>query len=109
MTQYYGWPTYWSLEVAGTAPTAAFAQPVAGDSHLRSAKEVMGYEVLAVDGGLGAVGEFIINDADWFIRYLSVKAGSWFTGHELLVPTRWVDRVSWADRQIFLTQEREKI
>lgn len=110
MSQYYGWPTYWSLEVAGTAPSAAFAaQMPEGDSHLRSSKEVSGYEVRAVDGELGTVAEFIVNDADWFIRYLSVKAGSWFSGQDLLVPTRWVERVSWPERQIFLSQERERM
>ena len=109
MNQYYGWPGYGSLAViAVPLGVDGVAQPE-GNPHLRSAKEVAGYEVAATDGVLGRLEELIIQDADWFIRYLAVGTGSWFAGHKLLVPTRWVESVSWPEHRILLSQPRENL
>jgi hypothetical protein len=110
MNRYYGWPDYWSLEfITLPEPQTGHPADTGGDAHLRSAREVAGYEVLATDGELGHVEDFIIDDADWFVRYLAVGTGNWFAGHKLLVPTRWVGSVSWPDRRVLLSQPRDKI
>ena len=109
MNQYYGWPAYGSLELVALPSTTAGVGEAEGNPHLRSAREVAGYEVAATDGILGRLDDFIIQDADWFVRYLAVGTGTWFAGHNLLVPTRWVESVSWAERRIVLSQPREKL
>jgi uncharacterized protein YrrD len=109
MNQYYGWPGYGSLAVVAMPVAAEAFAPAEGNPHLRSAKEVAGYEVAATDDVLGRLDDFILQDADWFIRYLAVGTGSWFAGHNLLVPTRWVESVSWSDHRIVLSQPREKL
>ncbi|MEO8368404.1 MAG: PRC-barrel domain-containing protein [Candidatus Solibacter sp.] len=109
MNQYYGWPGYGSLGLMAPPPVAEGLAEPEGNPHLRSAREVAGYEVAATDGILGRLDDFIIQDADWFVRYLAVGTGTWFAGHNLLVPTRWVESVSWSERRILLTQPREKL
>ena len=42
------------------------------DPHLRSAEEVTGYHILASDGEIGHVRDFLLEDDDWSIRYIVV-------------------------------------
>ena len=42
------------------------------DSHLRSSKEVIGYEIMATDGPIGSVENFVFDDKSWAIRYMVV-------------------------------------
>lgn len=111
MSQYYGWPMDWSTEpIILPAPQASsFAIDVEDDPHLRGAKAVSHYEVWATDGEIGHVGDFIIDDATWEIRYLAVNTGSWFAGQKLLVSTGWVEAVSWNDQRVQLNHARERV
>ena len=43
------------------------------ETHLRSAKELEGYAVEALDGEMGHVEELLITPADWRIAYLVLK------------------------------------
>jgi hypothetical protein len=45
---------------------------------------------------------FIMDDASWHLGYLDVKAGEWLYSRSVLVPTRWVKSISWADRRVNL-------
>jgi len=111
MSQYYGWPIDWSMEPL-LVPVGASAIPASqaeGDPHLRSAKTVSHYEVSATDGEVGHVGDFIVDDATWEIRYLTVKTGTWFAEQNLLVSTRWVESVSWNGERVLLNHARERV
>jgi hypothetical protein len=56
--------------------------------NLRSAKEILKYKVKASEGDLGRMEDLVVEDANWFIRFLVVSAGSRFDGQKLLVATR---------------------
>jgi len=45
-------------------------------SHLRSTNEVTGYNLLASDGEIGHVDDFIIDDETWTIRFSSWRQGT---------------------------------
>jgi uncharacterized protein YrrD len=111
MSQYYGWSIDWSMEPL-LVPVGASAIPASraeGDPHLRSAKAVSRYEVSATDGEIGHVGDFIVDDVTWEIRYLTVKTGTWFAEQKLLVSTRWVESVSWNGERVLLNHARERV
>jgi hypothetical protein len=55
------------------------------------------------------VGDFIIDDGSWEIRYLAVNTGSWFAEQKLLVSTRWIESVSWNDQRVRLNHARERV
>ena len=57
----------------------------AWDPHLRSTSEVTGYHIQALDGEIGHVEDFIIDDETWSIRYLVVDTKNWWAGKRVLV------------------------
>jgi len=61
----------------------------AGDPHLRSTSEVIGYSLHATDGEIGEVEDFIIDDTTWRIRFLVVDTGNWFPGKKVLISPKW--------------------
>jgi hypothetical protein len=79
------------------------------DPHLRSAEDVVGYQVWAKDDAIGRLENFIVDEASWHIGYLDVKTGDWLHCSSILVSTRWVRSVSWADHRVTLDRAREYI
>jgi len=108
MQEYFGWPIYWAdwadgeLGASSTPTGRKYPVHTKGNSHLRSAWDLAGYEVWATDGDIGRVDGFIMDDASWHLGYLDVKAGDWLHNRSVLVPTRWVNSVSWADHRVNL-------
>jgi len=76
------------------------------DRHLRSWEDLVGYQVRATDGDIGRLEHFIVDEGSWHISYLDVKTGDWLHQRSMLVPTRWVKSVSWADHRVNLDHTR---
>ena len=79
------------------------------DSHLRSTHEVTGYHLLAIDGEIGHIDDFIIDDETWAIRYLVVATKNWWPGKKVLISPKWIDNVSWDSREVKIGLTRETI
>jgi len=124
--RYYGWPYYWQgdglwgmsgfpiLELpAQPLPsepaTAIGPQPERADAHLRSTQAVNGYHLQARDGIIGHVCDFTMDAASWAIRHLVIKTGHRFSGKEVQIPTREVERISYPDSTVFVSLTREAI
>ena len=112
---YYNFPPYWG----GVALWGRYAQPggelsdedlaehertkqeeKGKENHLRSAREVRGYRVMAIDGEVGHVDDFLMDPTTWAIRYLAVNTGSWLKKHEVVITRKLVDQVVWAQAQM---------
>lgn len=113
--RYYGWPAYWngsSIWGLGGFPLVlapskdqidAQAQPHhRDDKHLRSAKAVAGYAIHALDGEIGSVSGFMVDDKSWAVSALTVEAGHWFSGHEILLPVGQIERISYEKSEVFV-------
>ncbi len=72
------------------------------DQHLRSTKEVTGYNIHATDGEIGSVKDFIIDDQTWQLLYLVVDAHKWFSGKNVLIETRHIKEVQWDRSKVFV-------
>jgi hypothetical protein len=70
--------------------------------HLRSASHMLDYHVWASDGDFGVLEGFVMDEAIWHLGYLDVKSGGWLQNRSVLVPTSWVESVSWADFRVHL-------
>ena len=81
----------------------------AGDPHLRSCAELIGYDIKATDHEIGHVKGFIVDDADWALRYLVVDTSRWLFGHLVLIAPQWIEQVSWGDRQVAVSLSAEDI
>ena len=112
--RYYNWPYYWDgpwlwgMNPVPLAPTQyepppepKETAPDAGqpDSHLRSTQEVIGYTIQASDGEIGHVEDFLIDDSNWAIHSMVVATGHWWSGKNVMVPPKSIQRVSWGGIQ----------
>jgi hypothetical protein len=118
---YYGYPTYWSgggLWGMGGYPVIMPAAEVfngrmdythRNDPDLRSAITVIGYDIEALDGTLGHITDFKVDDRSWDIRELMVDAGSWYSGKEVMISPTKVDRISYAETKVYVSLTKEDI
>lgn len=122
IAQYYAWPVYWApigapAYAGGTSAVPAGrvtgglpgSEPPRHDPHLRSVKEVSGYSVLATDGQLGHIEDFIAQDDDWAIRYCVLDTGNWLPGRKVLVAADWIQRIDAERAEVQIDLDRESI
>jgi uncharacterized protein (DUF2249 family) len=123
--RYFGWPYYWQgdalwglsgfpiLELPPNISANEVAhmigpQPEPPDVHLRSAQAVIGYQLWTTEQGvMGYVCDFMLNDQTWAIDQLTIKTGHRFSGKEVLISAKDVDRISYDESTIFATFTRK--
>jgi uncharacterized protein YrrD len=116
---YYGYPMYWAgpymwgyypYIVRDSAKWRETPQnQKEWNPNLRSTHDVTGHHIQAADGVVGHVDDFIIDDETWAIRYLVIDTRNWWTGKKVLVSPRWIERVSWDERKVFVNVLRAAI
>ena len=128
---YYGWDPLWGgpylSETPGAIAWPYMAPPYFGlgldtgeahgkraslhgsDPHVRSVNEVRGYYLRAVDGEIGHVENFMIDDGDWSIHYFIVDTRNWWPGKRVLISPLAVKSIEWFDRRVELDVSREQI
>jgi len=119
---YYRYPYYWDYSglwgdgaYPGMLATSRWNDdPVerpdnSGDVHLRSAKEVRGYHIQGSDEAIGHVDDFIVDDETWEVRYLVIDTSNWWFGKKVLVAPQWTNRISWAERNVYVDMSRKAI
>jgi PRC-barrel domain len=117
--QYYGWPYYWqgnevwgmsgfpilskkSKPFRGEPPTNGVAKPEGVHAHLRSARDVIGYQIQTGDEIVGHVTDFMMDDKRWVICHLVVNTGNRFSGNKVLLSPGQVERISWDESKIYV-------
>jgi hypothetical protein len=116
---YYGFPYYWG----GPFMWGYYPHPQRDpnqwgvqegkssdwDSHLRSTHSVSSYHLLASDGEIGHVEDFVIDDKTWAIRYLIVATNDFWPGKKVLISPQWIERVSWEESRVVIDLPRQTI
>ncbi len=126
---YFSWQKYWDdqsfiqpaagseFAIVGACPpleavpadvVTAFHVP-SGDPHLRSVNEVCGYSIQVLDGSIGQVEDFVMDDTTWKLQYLIVDTGNWLPGKKVLISPEWIKQVSWADQNVDLDLTQEGV
>lgn len=116
---YYAFPTYWTGPYMWGASAdimrdrskwkeRAHAEK-AWDPHLRSTHDVNGRHIKAIDGEIGHVEDFIIDDETWAIRYLVIDTQNWWPGKRVLVSPQWIERVGGSRSKMLINLSRESI
>ncbi|MCX5770757.1 MAG: PRC-barrel domain-containing protein [Candidatus Hydrogenedentes bacterium] len=117
---YYRWLPYWG---GGLGAPAAQPYPLpltelleAGepgeppkDNHLCRFREVATYGVRAVDGEIGRVEDFIVDDTQWTLKMFVVDTGHWLRGKQVLLATEWIDQVSHDEKRVVVNLKRAAI
>lgn len=123
---YFQWPYYWAgLTVPGwhseipppplpekktkTQKEAEARIKKEFDTHLRSTREVIGYNISAVDGEIGHVEDFIADDRIWDLRYIVVNTRNWLPGKKVLISPAWIKKITWQKAKVQIDLTREQI
>jgi hypothetical protein len=126
---YYGWSPYWGtgFYTGGYGPGELLTSPELGamrrhadqdlaarqrkddDWHLRSIGVVTSYHIHAEDGAIGQVEDFLIDDADWSIRYLAVDTANWWAGKKVLISPKSVRDIDWTEKRVELDVDRQQV
>ena len=122
MYEYYPWTSYWGggIWAGGMGISGVMIQdhhPLAGavksensidtkdtdeDSHLRSTHNVTGYTKHAIDGKIGDVEDFIVDDTSWKLDFLIVDTGHWFPGKKALILPELVKEIKWDNSEVII-------
>lgn len=92
-----------------TSGRRTYETPPNGDLHLRSLAEVTGYHVHALDGDIGHVEDFLVEDETWTVAYALVDTRNWGFGKHVLVAPAEITEFNWAERYIRVELTRYKI
>jgi sporulation protein YlmC with PRC-barrel domain len=123
---YYAWPTYWGNNfyagglygIATIPPLLADEKPPepetvpkknTDDPHLRSTEKVTGYHIHTLDGDIGHVEDFILDDNTLDILGLMIDTSRWFAGKKALISPKCITSVSWDDSKVFVNITQETI
>lgn len=138
LMQYYNWPSYWGvagfpdvgfsgaaipmipIDLAGAGgiddPVRSRRPGVVGatstaehEHHLRSVRAVTGHSIEAIDGGMGHVDDFLLDDVSWAIRFLVVDTRHWWPGKKVLVAPEWISSVGWNEAKVHVDLTREAV
>jgi hypothetical protein len=120
LTQYYGWPDYWTglgAPVIGGVPplSGQIPVPVTGkedrrDTHLHSARAIIDLSIEGTDDNIGHVEDFIVDDSAWSIRYLVVDTRNWLPGgKKVILSPHWIKRMDWMDAKVYIDLTKDQI
>ena len=118
--RYFGWPYYWQgdglwglsgfpiLELPAKplpseSATAIGPRPERADAHLLSAQAVNGYHLRTGNETIGHICDFMMDAQSWAIGQLVIKTGNRFSGKDVLIPTKAVDRISYDESTVFVS------
>jgi hypothetical protein len=136
LNAHYGWRDYWGGGMFTAATATGIAQPgqvfttPAGESdedrlesqkararqdedidhpELRSVRDVTGYDIESTTGQIGVVDDFVIDDADWSVRYMAIDTHKWLPGKDVLVAPGWIKEISWHEHTVTVELGKQKI
>jgi hypothetical protein len=70
---------------------------------------VTGYRIHAIDGEIGEVTDFIVDDTSWGLHFFVVKTGNRIKPAKLLLSTKWIREVNWADSVIMVDISTDRV
>jgi hypothetical protein len=76
---------------------------------LHKIDKIRGFHILAADGEIGHVDEFLVDERDWSVRYLVVDTSNWIGGRSVLISREVVDAIDSPNRKIRVRLTRDEI
>jgi len=126
LCQYYNWESNWGIGFFGggalyfvdsylvtdedvNKETAKMTKRPGEDIHLRSIKELTGYNIHTTDGAIGHLSDFIIDDKDWELKFIVAGTDNWFGRKKVLIDIKHLEKIDWENTQVFLDVTRASI
>lgn len=133
LSDYYGYPYYWNgpylwgyamlpgLIEGSTSQPPLWQDPerqslqrkeqerANANPQLRSAREVIGYDIHASDDTFGHLEDLLFDEGNWRIELLAVDTRDWWPGKNVLISPACIERISWDDKNIIVNITREQV
>lgn len=102
------WPEWWGVggPVLPPAPPELRVPPRikppenAGDPHLHSLNDLIGYHAVAGAERTGQVEDVIVETRGWVVRYFAINTKRWRPGGHVLVSPDWVERIDAGEKSL---------
>jgi len=77
---------------------------------LRSLEDLVDVALIATDGEIGKIRNFLFDDLSWRILYLVVDVGSWLSRRDVVISVSVIDQPDWKTKtfRVNLTKEQVK-
>ena len=76
---------------------------------LHKTSELRGYHILATDGEIGHVDDFLLDEAGRAVQYLVVDTSNWIGGRSVLISAAAIDRIDSPAKKIHVNLTRAAI
>lgn len=76
---------------------------------LRSMKDLEGYAIGAIDGAIGHVKDFYLDDEGWVIRYLIVDTGAWLLSRSVLISPVAIGQPDWTQKLLPVSITKDQV
>ena len=68
-----------------------------------------GCHIVATDGEIGHIDDFLVDERDWTVRYLVVDTSNWIGGRSVLIATSALATVDAAARKVGVALTRDQV
>lgn len=79
------------------------------DLHLRSTNIITGYHIHAIDGEIGHVNDFIIDDETWKVLYLVIDTSNFIGGEKILISVINIQEIQWLQSKVMVNMTKASI
>ncbi len=76
---------------------------------IRPATALYGYQLLASDGAVGEINDFLFDDDCWKLRYFVVDAGRWLAERHVIIAPEAVQRPEWDAQRLPTPLSKEQV
>lgn len=76
---------------------------------IKNASAINGYAIMASDGHLGTVSDFLFDDKTWLVRWLVVETGNWLPGRKVLLPAFALGYLNPERRELSVQLNRQEV
>lgn len=80
-----------------------------GGCTLQNVTELKKCKILATDGEIGKVSDFLFDDVSWIIRYLVAGTGSWLNKRKVLIPPSSFGRPDLAEKKFSVVLKQGEV
>jgi hypothetical protein len=76
---------------------------------MHMSSRLRGYHLVATDGEIGHVDDFLFDEGAWTLRYLAVDTSNWIGGKSVLISPTTIRKIDTANKLIHVGLSREQI
>jgi hypothetical protein len=98
---YYKWLPYWDVSVQSVSEQSS--------SHLFNSSEILDSSLIANDGEVGTIKDFLVDEKDWKINFIVVDAFISKPAKEIILSSKWITKFDPASHSVFSDRSINKI